>query len=341
MYDRILLFPYFLTLKVRDNLYKNGTLKSACPVTPTVCIGNITVGGTGKTPHTEMVLEMLRESGYGRVAMLSRGYGRRGKGFRIVEADDSAMLCGDEPLQVKKNVPQALVAVCRDRLEGCARLRDEADVIVLDDAFQYRKLRAKVNIVMVDWHRPVTEDRLLPIGRLRDLPERLHDADAVIVSKCPAGLEDEEREAFIRRLGLEAWKDNVFFTTIGYRSPEPVFAEGDRHFLYSDRAILVSGIANDTPLRQYLSDSYRLVEQFHFPDHHRFTQRDIERVGEAARRHGTATIITTQKDAQRMADIQKVPDILKSRTFYAPITAEFFTPQERESFRNFLLGALR
>ncbi|MBQ7195710.1 MAG: tetraacyldisaccharide 4'-kinase, partial [Bacteroidales bacterium] len=89
------------------------------------------------------------------------------------------------------------------------------------------------------------------------------------------------------------------------------------------------------------SDSYRLVEQFHFPDHHRFTQQDIERVGEAARRHGTAIIITTQKDAQRMADIQKVPDILKSRTFYAPITAEFFTPQERESFRNFLLGALR
>ena len=341
MYDRILLFPYWLTLKLRDALYKKGTLKSVTPDTPTVCVGNITVGGTGKTPHTEMILRMLQDNGFGRTAMLSRGYGRRGKGFRIVEADDSARLCGDEPLQVKKNVPDALVAVCRNRLDGCAQLREQADVIVLDDAFQHRKLKAKINIVLVDSHRLVTEDRLLPFGRLRDLPGRLHDADAVIVSKCPAEMEAQEQEAFIRRLGLEDNKDRVFFTTVSYGDSGPVFPEGDRHFLYSGKAILVTGIANDTPLRQHLSDSYRFVERFHFPDHHRFTDGDIARVSEVSRRHPTAVVVTTQKDAQRMLDKKKVPDLLKTRTFYAPIKAEFVSGEQENAFREFLLKSLR
>ena len=192
MLDRIILFPYTIALAIRNAVYRKGSKKVRKAEVPTICVGNITVGGTGKTPHTELILKTLLESetwGGRNVAMLSRGYKRASKGFQQVMMFDSARMCGDEPLQIRKKFPIVTVAVDADRIEGCdflvhpEKVQTEkggarcvhkefpaADIIVLDDAYQYRKLGADLNIVLVDWNRPVTADSLLPFGRLRDLP---------------------------------------------------------------------------------------------------------------------------------------------------------------------------
>ena len=177
---------------------------------PTVCVGNITVGGTGKTPHTELILRLLQESdrwGNASLAVLSRGYKRRSKGFQIVQRDSTATFAGDEPLQIARKFPAVTVAVDKNRVEGCEKLG--ADIIVLDDAFQYKRLHASLNIVVVDWSRPVFDDRLLPFGRLRDLPKRLFEADVVIVTKCPPGIEEQEKAAFAEKLRLHGYDATV------------------------------------------------------------------------------------------------------------------------------------
>ena len=171
---------------------------------PTICVGNITVGGTGKTPHTEMILRLLQEAGRSGLAVLSRGYKRKSKGFQTVQVDSTAAFAGDEPLQIKRKFPAVDVAVDKNRVEGCAKLVESgASLIVLDDAFQYKKLHASLNVVLVNSHRPIFEDRLLPFGRLRDLPSRIADADVVIVSKCPREMEAEERGALFRGRGFD------------------------------------------------------------------------------------------------------------------------------------------
>ena len=162
---------YRLILAIRHLAYNKGWKKSFKAEVPTICVGNITVGGTGKTPHTEMILRKLLESdrwGYSNIAVLSRGYKRKSKGFQIVDRESTARFAGDEPLQIARKFPSVTVAVDKDRIHGCQQLK--ADIIVLDDAFQYRRLNPSLNIVLVDYNRPIFKDKLMPWGRLRDLP---------------------------------------------------------------------------------------------------------------------------------------------------------------------------
>ena len=313
---------------------------------PTVCIGNVTVGGTGKTPHTELVLRMLQESdrwGNSNLAVLSRGYKRKSKGFQIVKRDSSAAFGGDEPLQIARKFPAVTVAVDKNRVEGCERLAQGAvrseqsaaapvDIIVLDDAFQYKRLHASLNIVLVNYRRPIFEDRLLPFGRLRDLPSRIKDADAVIVTKCPSVLEDGERQAWRQRLRLP---ENIplWFTTVEYNEPVPVFPEqADTRYNYSKTAILFSGIADDTPLRAHVSDTYKIVEVLKFPDHHAFSKGDIGQIAAAVRKHPTAALLTTEKDAVRVLDCDVPPEI-RERLFAVPVRAAFLEPSDLEELR--------
>lgn len=376
MIDRIILFPYTLALAAKNWLYRSGIKKARTAEVPTVSVGNITVGGTGKTPHTEMILRtLLGNAGWhGRpVAVLSRGYKRRSRGFQVVTPDGTAHFYGDEPLQIAKKFPQVTVAVDKDRIEGCrflarpdllqtskkarkCRFKDipAAEAVILDDAFQYRRLAATVNILLVDFNRPITKDRLLPIGRLRDLPSRIHDADIVIVTKCPGYLNEWEKGKWAAQLGIEGYntascqgrdKDGkvqtLLFTSIGYGQMAPVFPEGDPRYIYSKRLVLFSGIAKDKPLRSYLYDHYRIVSHFSFPDHHRYSRGDVHTIYGAARQYPTAVVATTEKDAQRIADAKKVPPALKERLFYIPIEVHFLTDNEREVFEATLLASLR
>ena len=330
---------YRLILSLRHLAFDKGWKKSFEAKVPTICVGNITVGGTGKTPHTEMILRKLLYSdqwAFKNIAVLSRGYKRKSKGFQIVDRDSSARFAGDEPLQIARKFPSVTVAVDKDRVNGCEKLADKvADIIVLDDAFQYRRLRPTKSIVLVDYNRPIYSDKLLPWGRLRDLPSRIKAADAVIVTKCPASLTEWDRQEMRRRLKLED-SQKLFFTTVAYDTPEPVFPEADSRYTYSQRLILVSGIANDAPLRSQLSDTYKISERLSFGDHHKFSRADIHRIEKAVKEFPTACIMTTEKDAQRLRDAKKVPDKIRQRLFYIPVKAEFFTPEEDAAFTTFI-----
>ena len=377
MIDKLILFPYYLFLGIRHALYDKGFLcKTREAAVPTICIGNITVGGTGKTPHTEMLLRVLHRSddwGFRNVAVLSRGYKRKSKNFQQVVAGDSAIVYGDEPVQIKKKFPAVTVAVDKDRIEGCDFLcnpeklqtskkarkcvhkeMEQAELIVLDDAFQYRKLKAAYNIVLVDYNRPLNKDMLLPLGRLRDLPSRLRAADAVIVTKCPHYMEDEEKAEFLSGLGYDDYDplaceatnkkggcQKVYFTCINYQPLEQIYEDGDTRYIYAKKLILFTGIAKDTPLRMFLSDKYKIVKHLSFNDHHNYTRADVRSFEAASRAFPTAAIATTEKAAQRLVDCPKVTPRLKERLFQVPIEVAFLSELEEAVFTSTLIEFLR
>ena len=376
MLDRVILAPYYITLKLRHLLYDHGIRKvSTCEV-PTICVGNITAGGTGKTPHTEMILRTLLRSddwAYEDIAVLSRGHRRASGGFQLVERSGSVKEYGDEPLQIKKKFPGVTVAVDRHRVKGCdilchpEKLKTDkrarkcadaeiapADLIVLDDAFQYRSLRAWYNIILVDYNRPIQKDMLLPFGRLRDLPERLSDADIIIVSKCPSYLDDGQKTLWAESFGLKDFDlktcrgtdrngivKTLLFTTIWYNSLQPIFEEADPRYAYAQKLILFSGIAKDTPLRMYLSDEHKIVKRFCYEDHHTYTKWDIRKIMKAVREHPTAVVATTEKDCQRILDFKDIPQELKVRLFQVPIEVGFLSEHEKAVFEDSLLDSLR
>lgn len=375
MLERILLAPYYLTLKIRHALYDTGVFKVHKCSIPTICVGNIAAGGTGKTPHTEMIVRTLLASqdwAHKQIAVLSRGHKRNSSGFQQVGVDDSASFVGDEPLQIKRKFPEVTVAVDRTRVEGCDFLLNpdklatspkakscvnkdikKADLIILDDAFQYRSLEAYFNIILVDYNRPPCKDRLLPFGRLRDLPERLRHADILLVTKCPPFMDNWEKIEWARTLGIKNYNPDtctgidvygkqktILFTTIKYCPLEPVFKDSDKHYIYSHNLILVSGIASDTPLKRYLSDTYRIVKHFKFSDHHKYRSWDIRSILNATRRWPTAIIATTEKDSQRLRNYGNMPEELKQRIFETPIEVEFLSEHEKEIFQKTLLDAL-
>ena len=292
--------------------------------------------------------------------------------------DGTALQFGDEPLQMAKKFPAVTVAVDKDRVEGCHFLTHpeelqtskkarkcldkaipKADLIVLDDAFQYRRLKADLNIILIDYNRPVQKDKLMPWGRLRDLPSRLKDADILIVTKCPTYLDEWEKGKWAKQLGVENYstatctgtrklrrgkekEQTVLFTTIGYEPMVPVYPdEADSRFTYAHRLILFTGIAKDMPLRAYLSDSYKEVKRFSFPDHHKYSTADIQKVAAAVKEFPTACVATTEKDAQRIVDTKKVPETLRQRLFQVPINIQFLSPQEKEIFETMLEDRLR
>lgn len=376
MIDKILLFPYWLALKLRHFMYDHGMRKVYVPEVPTICVGNITVGGTGKTPHTEMILRTLLESdewGARNLAVLSRGYKRRSKGFQQVDANGTASDYGDEPLQIKRKFRRVTVAVDASRKEGCTFLTapellqtskrarrcinkemPEADLIVLDDAFQHRAVKPKVSIVLVDYNRPIFNDHLMPIGHLRDLPERIKAADIIIVSKCPSYLDGWEKSKWAEALGLIGYdaaeccgmrkdgkRQHIFFTSIAYDAAVSVFPEGDPRYIYAQRLILFSGIANDKPLANCLSGTYRIVRHFNFPDHHMFTRSDMSSLRDAADAFPTSVLMTTEKDCQRVRDCSVIPGNLKQRMFYAPIKVDFLSDEDRTRFTSLLLSLLK
>jgi tetraacyldisaccharide 4'-kinase len=185
----------------------------------------------------------------------------------------------------------------------------------------------------------VNKDHLLPWGRLRDLPSRLKKADAVILTKCPPYLDEWEKEQWRKQLSLKP-EQPLFFTTVSYTNAEPVFPEADAHYIYSQRLVLVTGIANDAPFRSHLSDSYKIVRRMEFSDHHRYTIGDMKKLASAIKENPTACLMTTEKDAQRMRDVKKVDDKVKQRLFYVPVQATFLTPEEEAAFTEFLLAKL-
>lgn len=367
---------YRAILAIRNFHYKRSR-KVAGTEVPSVSVGNITVGGTGKTPMTENILSTLLDSdewGCRNIAVLSRGYKRNSKGFQQVWVEGGAGLFGDEPVQIKRKFPQVTVAVDKDRVEGCGFLchpetldckagskcqyKDfpPAEYIILDDAFQYRLLRPSLSMVLVDYSRPVTKDKLLPFGNLRDLKSRLYDADIVIVTKCPFDLDDAEKTAYSKTLGYSEFipgsctatrrrcskkrtrSQTLLFTRLEYMAPAPVYGDSDPRYVYSKKAILFTAIAKASPMRTYIGGTYKVVRHLEFNDHHKFSSRDFQQIADAVRQCPTAAVITTEKDAQRVLDCKDVPQSIRDRLFYLPIRHTFLSDEESAIFRDKIIN---
>ena len=342
--SKTLLFPYWLALKTRHFLYDKNIIKGREFDVPVVCVGNITVGGTGKTPHTEMLIRML--SGKYNIAVLSRGYKRKTKGFRIASVNDTFREVGDEPLQIKQKFPNVTVAVCGSRVEGIEKLlalplgekgvqkdSTKPELIILDDAFQHRKVKPCHSILLVNWSRPIFGDNLLPIGRLRDLPEQIRRANTVIVTKSPVAVEidgiiDEEKTAAVVKAEEQKWRrslklrndQKLLFSIINYCAPQPVFREqGDLRYIYSGKAIYFTGIANDAEFRNNLIRKYKILDSLKFADHKNFSKLDVRQINNWAAKNPTAVIFTTEKDSKRLLQCSTLSESVKKRLFHIPI----------------------
>lgn len=351
---------YKLILKARHKAYDSGKKQAFTPQVPTIAVGNVTVGGTGKTPHTEMILSLLtRIPGCepSNIAVVSRGYKRKSKGFQEVLADGTVRQFADEPLQIKRNFPQVRVYVDKDRINAiktiCAEESRAPKAIVLDDALQYLALKPTLSIMLQDWSHPVHKDSLLPFGRLRDLPERIFLADVLIVTKCP-DLYDNQKEDFLLQAGFTSYdvqtcqamtpagrSMTVLFTRIEYDHCQGVFENSDPHYEYSPKLVFVSGIANPLPLKLHLMESHSIVKTLQLPDHHAFRKKDIRALKRAIRQYPTAGIATTQKDAQRFADCRYVTPQIATRMFYAPISVKFLSDREEQVFKGILLEQIQ
>lgn len=300
---------------------------------PVVVVGNIAVGGTGKTPHTEYLVDLLRYRFH--IAVLSRGYNRRTHGFVLASPRTGARDIGDEPYQIyRKFGKDVLVAVCEDRCKGIDEIRkiDPAvNLIILDDAFQHRHVKPTVSIVLTEHSHPVFKDSMLPAGRLRESPSALKRADIVIVTKCPPDMNPLDYRLFVKHLNMFPWQ-KLYFTKYTYGTPQAVFADkaGTPPFFNAltpdDSIVALAGVANPTPFIKYLRGYRAKVKTLLFPDHHNFDRQDIRRLVDRVRSMPDPErtyVITTEKDAMRLRALASVPAALAARLFYIPIKVEF------------------
>lgn len=305
-YLKYLLYPfsllYGLVLWIRNRLYDNGMLTAVEFDLPVISVGNLSVGGTGKTPHVEYLIRLLKQ--HYRLATLSRGYNRRTKGYLLATPGSSSADIGDEPMQFHRKFPDVTVCVGEERMLAVPQLlgdRPETQVILLDDAFQHRSIKPGMNLMVTDHSRLFTRDHVVPFGRLREDRKGYHRANGIIVSKCPAKLSVQEKEAITREISPLPHQ-RLFFTTLQYGGlyhlfqPEPAQLPADASIL------VVCGIARPEPLVQHLLERYANVHLLSFPDHYYYTQKDLDKIKlELEQLDGEHKyIVTTEKDAVRL-----------------------------------------
>jgi tetraacyldisaccharide 4'-kinase len=325
---------YGMVIAVRNWLYDSGGRKSESFDIPVVCVGNITVGGTGKTPMCEALIAHFQER-YN-VGLISRGYGRRTKGYREVTLEGSWRSVGDEPRQIKTNYPDTVVVVCKDRIEGISRMRSEhpeVNLIIMDDGFQYRRLTPKINIVMMDYTRPIYKDRLLPAGRLRDQRRQMRRAHYVVVAKCPVGMTPLDRRIVRNHLELLPFQ-NLSFTRVAPEVPYPAFPAdaSKQHLAPNSPVVAMAGLGNPRPFVAGLRKRYRVTGELLWSDHYSYKTTDVRHMQRALDDAGDdAVIVTTQKDAVKFGSGAKIPPTLRARIFVQPIKMAFIE-ESKESF---------
>lgn len=335
---------YGMGVKLRNALFDMGILKSKSYDVPVICIGNITVGGTGKTPHTEYLIKLLSEK-Y-KVAVLSRGYKRKSEGYVLADANTPMEMIGDEPYQMKQKFEQVYVAVDKNRRRGIERLcADKAtadtDVILLDDAYQHRYVKPGVNILLVDYHRMIGEDKLLPAGRLRE-PSRGKDrAHIVIVTKCPADIKPMGFRVLQKALHLYPYQ-KLFFSTFKYGKMSQLFGSEERNLAtlrLDEHILLLTGIASPEQMRMDLERYTKNITSLAFGDHHFFDEKDVAQINEAFAqiKAKEKIIITTEKDATRLRNTEGLSEAVKEAIFVLPIEVEIMQDQ-KDSFNEKILS---
>lgn len=340
---------YDIGVSMRNKFFDWGILKEQEFDIPVVGVGNITIGGTGKTPHVEYILECLRYRK--NIAVLSRGYKRKTKGFILASAKSTPDSIGDEPLQIyEKFGGQVKVAVCESRVKGVEMLVKEfpkLDLIVLDDSFQHRYIKPKINIMLMDYSHPVYSDKLLPLGRLRESSHALDRADMVITTKCPSNISALDMRMVFKHLNLMPYQ-KLYFSTYDYGGLIPVFTDEcyDRllveNLTADDYVLLLTGIANPRPFVNHFRKYPFKKRVLHYPDHHDFKKHDLSEI-EAKYNSGKGIkkiIITTEKDAVRLVHNPYFPQDLKPYVFYIPVGVRMLETNFGYDFIPDLLNAI-
>jgi tetraacyldisaccharide 4'-kinase len=349
----ILLYPfsvmYGIVTGLRNFMYNSGILPSNKFGLPVICIGNITVGGTGKTPHTEYLIDLLKKQYT--VATLSRGYRRSSRGFRIASPTMKVRDIGDEPLQVFSKYPDITVSVDRNRVHGVRsilREKPETEVIILDDGFQHRRITPGFTILLTDFNRLMTKDFLLPYGDLRESISNMYRADIILITKSPGDISPIQRRLIIKEIN-QAPSQNLYFTSICYLAPQPLFSsDSTRENIFFKQGIekqgivLVTGIADSSPFKEYLGNFFSEITHLCFRDHHKFNKKDIHKISEAFEQLGTAEkwIITTEKDAVRLREFDNIDEQLRKVFYYVPVGVNFIN-NSKDEFDNLILEYVR
>ena len=331
---RKILFPFailygFIT-SIRNFLFDKGILKSTSFDVPVIAVGNLSVGGTGKTPQIEYLIRLLSDR-Y-KVATLSRGYKRKSEGFVLADATSNAEILGDEPFQFYQKFPNVQVAVDANRKNGITQLlsqKNKPEIILLDDAYQHRKVKAGFYILLTSYGDLYADDFMLPTGNLRESRSGANRASIIVVTKCPKDLSDQKQEEIRLKLNVKS-SQQIYFTFIDY--DDAIYNTEEKiavHEIKSEDKILLAGIAKPKPFFDYLKN--KNDECLTYPDHHHFSDSDLDEIQKKA---NGKKVITTEKDYVRLKDSKLV-----SQLFYLPIKSTFIS--NHQNFDTFVLAYIR
>jgi tetraacyldisaccharide 4'-kinase len=339
---QIILLPftviYQLVTSFRNWLYDKGYKKSTAFSLPVISVGNLTVGGTGKTPHVEYLIRLLKD--HLQLATLSRGYGRQTRGFIIADGQASASSIGDEPMQFYRKYGNQIRVVVGEKRAPAIHLITQkyplTEAILLDDAFQHRAVTPSFSVLLSDYNRPFYKDYVLPSGRLRESRKGARRADTIIVSKCPHYLNETESAAINAQISKYSRTDvPVYFTGIRYGQPLPYSTQA----AFGPRILLVSGLANPMPLEKYIQSNYQLIHHMKFKDHHLYTRQDVLSMQKKFTSYQADVILTTEKDSVKLMQPGLRELVAPLPFYYLPIEVCFLFGQ-REDFEKNLWKAL-
>ena len=333
---------YGFIVSLRNELFNLGILKERTFKIPIISVGNITVGGSGKTPHVEYLIRLLHNDV--KVGVLSRGYKRKSHGYILANDSSTMRDLGDEPFQMKQKFSNIYVAVDKNRCNGIEHLTQDqkssdVDVILLDDAFQHRYVKPGLNILLVDYHRLIIYDRLMPAGRLREHLSGKQRADIVIITKCPKDLKPMEFRILTKAMDLFPYQ-KLFFSTIDYDVPYALFSDATTS-LSKQNILLLTGIASPEQMENDMKNKCRSVTSLAFDDHHLFTLKDAERIDDAfAALPSPKIILTTEKDSTRLYHLEGLSTEARDALFVLPIKIKFLLNQG-EYFNNKIINYVR
>ena len=337
---------YGIGARFRNWLFDVGLKKSKAFAIPVISVGNITVGGSGKTPHVEYLVRLLQDKV--KVAVLSRGYKRKSHGYVLADADTTMPQIGDEPYQMHQKFPNIFVAVDKKRCNGIERITHdeetkETDVILLDDAFQHRYVKPGINILLIDYHRIIIYDKLLPAGRLREPSSGKNRADVVIITKCPKDLKPMEFRVLTKAMDLFPYQE-LFFTTLEYEKLTPVFGDKANQLERIEKnfnVLLLTGIASPEQIIHDLKVDRTKLTTLSFSDHHNFKSKDINKINDTFDEMPEPKIIvTTEKDAVRLKSTEGLSQSVQDHIYALPIRVKFMLEQE-ETFNEKIISYVR
>jgi len=335
---RFLLFPLTLVytpiIWIRNKMFDFKILKSITFDIPVISIGNISVGGTGKTPHSEYIINLLKDEFS--VALLSRGYGRKTKGFLIADEKSTSFDIGDEPRQIKQKFKDITVAVDGNRVRGINKLMEntELNVAILDDAFQHRYVNPGMNILLIDHNNPITDDYILPMGNLREPASEMDRAHIIFITKTPTDIKPIRRRIIEKDLSLYPYQ-SLYFTSFNYGKLINIFNKKEIELDVNTDILVVTAIANSKPLIKYVTEKVNTVKELKYRDHHIWTTSDFEKIKAEfdSISSNNKIIITTEKDSVRFVDNEKIDILQNLPIYYIPVTVNFLDLEHEKKFK--------